>query len=193
MAAVTLMSDVIDVDAVSDEAAAMRHLEASNPAILVVMETPAAPRNFASYKKVKNGACVAYARSDIDLVQVTPPAQHAPGGGGGAHNGVGGTFEASFFRVGMKTEPRAAREASTDAPVVGLARLPHPGAAHKEAFRAFAEQSARHFRLTFPNSPLVVVGDMRISSEQDVRRLSATQGGNSIGFFSERKMPQKLE
>ena len=51
-----------------------------------------------------------------------------------------GTFECNFFRVGMKAEPRAAREASTDAPIVGLARLPHPGAAHKDAFRPFVEQ-----------------------------------------------------
>ena len=48
---VSLMAAVIDVDAVSDEAAAMRHLEASNPAILAViggeMRTP---RTFATYK-----------------------------------------------------------------------------------------------------------------------------------------------
>ena len=76
MAAVALMSDVIDVDAVSDEAAAMRHLEACNPAVLVVMEAPVTARNYTGYKKIKNGACVAYARSDIDLVQVRGPKAH---------------------------------------------------------------------------------------------------------------------
>ena len=48
---VPLMSVVIDVDAVSDEAAAMRHLEASNPAIMVVLGGDMrAPRAFATYK-----------------------------------------------------------------------------------------------------------------------------------------------
>ena len=48
---VSLMSAVIDVDAVSDEAAAMRHLEASNPTILTVIGGDMrAPRTFATYK-----------------------------------------------------------------------------------------------------------------------------------------------
>ena len=48
---VPLMSVVIDVDAVSDEAAAMHHLEASNPAIMVVVGGDMrAPRAFATYK-----------------------------------------------------------------------------------------------------------------------------------------------
>ena len=50
---VSLMAAVIDVDAVSDEAAAMRHLEASNPAILAVIGGDMrAPRTFATYKVI---------------------------------------------------------------------------------------------------------------------------------------------
>ena len=50
---VSLMAAVIDVDAVSDEAAALRHLEATNPAILTVVGGDLrAPRNFATYRVI---------------------------------------------------------------------------------------------------------------------------------------------
>ena len=50
---VSLMAAVIDVDAVSDEAAAMRHLEASNPAVLAVIGGDMRARTFATYKVKK--------------------------------------------------------------------------------------------------------------------------------------------
>ena len=65
---VPLMSVVIDVDAVSDEAAAMRHLEASNPAIMVVLGGDMrAPRAFATYKVNLSSPQICYYRDSFFL------------------------------------------------------------------------------------------------------------------------------
>ena len=70
-----------------------------------------------------------YARSDIDLVSVPTTSIY---------------IEAKFFRVGLKADPKTAREADSDAPIVGFVRmLPK---ADKNAFRTFMEQNARHFQ-----------------------------------------------
>ena len=70
-----------------------------------------------------------YARSDIDLVSVPTTSIY---------------IEAKFFRVGLKADPKTARESDSDAPIVGFVRmLPK---ADKNAFRTFMEQNARHFQ-----------------------------------------------
>ena len=156
------MTTIIEVDAVADEAAAIKHLKAVSPAVLMLNKNYThIPREFTNYKVVDINTCLVYARTDIECVPL--PTAVIPG-----HH------ETQFIRIGLKSDPKMGRETGNNAPIIGLVRLAPDQ--NKDAFQSFIDQNVDHLQWLYPHSPLVVMGDLCITSEQEFTKMSMIPG-----------------